>query len=98
MSNLVLVVVVTIDPEYVGRMKPAMLENAARSRQEENCYGFDVNVSQDDPNTFLFYEVYKDADALAAHRKTPHFLNYWKLLQELGDKVERTAQLYDKLN
>jgi quinol monooxygenase YgiN len=46
----------------------------------------------------MFYEVYKDAEALAAHRKTPHFLNYWNLMQELGDKVERSAQLYDKLS
>ena len=98
MSDLVLVVTVTIDPEYVDRLKPAMLENAARSREEEDCYGFDVNVSRDDPGAFLFYEVYKDADALAAHRNTPHFLNYWNLLQELGDKVVRTARLYDGLN
>ncbi len=98
MSNLVLIVTVKIDPGCVEQLKPAMLENAAQSRLEETCYGFDVNVSQDDPNTFLFYEVYKDADALAAHRKKSHFLNYWSLLQELGEKVERTAQLYHKLN
>ncbi len=98
MSDLVLVVSVTVDPDHVEQLKPAMLENAAKSRLEEDCYGFDVNVSEDDPGTFLFYEVYKDADALARHRQTPHFLNYWNLLQALGDKVERTAQLYGKLN
>ena len=98
MSNLVLVVTVTVDPDHVDRLKPAMLQNAAQSRLEKDCHGFDVNVSQDAPNTFLFYEVYKDADALARHRRTPHFLNYWSLLQELGDRVERTAQLYDRLN
>lgn len=98
MSDLVLVVSVTVDPDHVEQLKPAMLENATQSRLEEDCYGFDVSVSEDDPGTFLFYEVYKDADALARHRQTPHFLNYWNLLQALGDKVERTAQLYDKLN
>ena len=98
MSNLVLVVTVAIDPDCVEQLRPAMLENATQSRLEEDCYGFDVNVSQDDPNTFLFYEVYKDADALARHRRTPHFLNYWNLLQGLGDKVERNAQLYKMLN
>ena len=98
MSDLVLVVSVTVDTDYVEQLKPAMLENAAQSRLEGDCYGFDVNVSEDNPNTFLFYEVYKDADALARHRQTPHFLNYWNRLQALGNKVERTAQLYDKLN
>jgi (4S)-4-hydroxy-5-phosphonooxypentane-2,3-dione isomerase len=98
MSDLVLVVTVKVKPGYVDVLKPAMLENAAQSVKEETCYQFDVIVSRDDENTFIFYEVYKDERALAAHRKTPHFLSYWKLMQELGDKVERSAQLYDKLS
>ncbi len=98
MSNLVLVVTVTVQPGVAETLMPAMLENAAQSTQEETCYQFDVIVSQDDENTFMFYEVYKDEEALAAHRKTPHFLNYWNLMQELGDKVERSAQLYNKLS
>jgi len=79
-------------------LKPAMLENAAESVKEETCFQFDVSVSQDDGNTFIFYEVYKDEEALAEHRKTPHFLNYWNLMQELGDKVERTAKLHDRMS
>jgi len=98
MSNLVLVVTVKVKPEYVDTLKPAMLENAAQSSKEDTCYQFDVIVSQDDENCFMFYEVYKDEQALAEHRQTPHFLNYWNLMQELGDNVERTAQLHDKLS
>lgn len=98
MSNLVLIVKVKVHPDVIERLRPAMLDNAAQSVQEENCYQFDVNVSQDDESTFLFYEVYKDEEALAGHRQTPHFLNYWNMLEELGDKVERTPQLYDKIN
>ena len=98
MSNLVLVVTVKVQPEFVAKLKPAMLENAAQSVQEENCYQFDVIVSQDEENTFMFYEVYKDEQALADHRQTPHFLNYWNSMQELGDNVERNAQLFNKLN
>ena len=98
MSNLVLVVKVKVRPEYAAKLKPAMLENAAKSVQEEHCYQFDVIVSQDDENTFMFYEVYKDEEALASHRQTPHFLNYWELMQSLGNNVERTAQLFNKLS
>jgi len=98
MSNLVLVVTVKAQPECADRLKPAMLKNAAQSVQEENCYQFDVIVSQDDENTFMFYEVYKDEQALADHRQTPHFLAYWNLMQELGDKVERRAQQFEKLS
>ena len=97
MPNIVLVVTVKVNPEYAQRLKPAMLENAAKSAQEEQCFQFDVIASQDDENTFVFYEVYRDEQALADHRQTPHFKKYWNLLQELGDNVQRTAQLYNKL-
>ena len=98
MSDLVLVVTVKVDPEYVEQLKPAMLENAAHSAQEEGCRQFDVIVSQDDEHAFMFYEVYKDEQALASHRQTPHFQKYWDLMQALGDNVERTAQLFNKLS
>ena len=98
MSDLVLVVTVKVKPGYVDVLRPAMLENAAQSIKEQTCYQFDVIVSQDDDNTFMFYEVYKDEQALADHRQTPHFLAYWNLMQELGDKVERSAQLFNKLS
>ncbi len=98
MADLVLVVTVKAQPEVVERLKPAMLENAAQSAQEEGCLQFDVVASQDDENTFIFYEVYKDEDALASHRRTPHFQAYWNLMQELGEKVERAATLFDRLS
>ena len=98
MANLVLVVNVTVNPKHTEALKPAMLENAANSVKEDGCLQFDVIQSQDDENTFLFYEVYIDADALASHRETPHFLKYWNMMQELGDGVKRTAQLHDLIS
>ena len=98
MSEVVLVVTVKVHPEHTERLKPAMLENAAQSLKEAHCYQFDVIVSEDDENTFMFYEVYRDAQALADHRQTPHFLNYWQVMQALGDNVERTAQLFNRLS
>ena len=98
MADLVLVVTVKAHPDVVERLKPAMLENAGQSVQEDGCLQFDVIVSQDDEHTFIFYEVYKDEDALASHRQTPHFLAYWNLMEELGEQVERTAQLFDRLS
>ena len=98
MAEVVLVVTVKADPGVVGQLKPGMLENAAKSAQEEGCLQFDVIESQDDENSFVFYEVYRDEDALASHRQTPHFLAYMDLLQALGDKVQRSAQLFNRLS
>lgn len=94
MSRLVLIVNLTVKPQFLERLREPMLENAANSVKEPGCHQFDVSVAEDDPNSFVFYEVYSDADALAAHRQTPHFLNYWNLMQALGDGVERRARQY----
>jgi autoinducer 2-degrading protein len=98
MSNLVNLVKVRAHPDVVERLLPAMLLNAAESVKEETCYQFDVIRGHDDENEFIFYEVYKDEEALATHRQTPHFLAYFGLMQELGDQVERTPILYDLIN
>ena len=32
---------------------------------------FTMHVARDDPDVVMFHEVYRDADALAAHRESP---------------------------
>lgn len=94
MARLVNLVNVKIDPGVIERVKPIMMENARNAALEEDCDQFDVAVAEDDQNTFIFYEIYKDKEALAAHRETPHFLAYWDLINELGDKVQRSAKIF----
>ena len=36
--------------------------------------------------------------AMVAHRETPHFQAYWRLVGELGDNIQRSAQLYTLLD
>ena len=69
----VLSVSIHVKPEHVEEFIPAMLANAHGSRTEPGNLRYDVLRDEDDPNHFLLYEVYRDADALAAHRETPHF-------------------------
>ena len=94
MGKLVNLVHVTVAAGYLERIKPAMLANARHSVQEAGCHQFDVVVSNDDDHKFVFYEVYDDQAALDAHRQTDHFKTYWKILEELGDNLQRQVQLY----
>lgn len=50
----------------------ARMSEAVRA-DEPACLLYNANVSVDDPNLYLLYEVYEDEAALAAHRETPHF-------------------------
>jgi autoinducer 2-degrading protein len=69
----VLSVSIYVKPEHVEEFIPAMLANARGSRGEPGNLRYDVLRDEDDPNHFMLYEVYRDADALDAHRGTPHF-------------------------
>ena len=46
---------------------------AAASRQEPGCLSYIPHQVEDDPDTVLIYEQYRDTKALAAHRETEHF-------------------------
>ena len=46
---------------------------AAASRQEPGCVSYIPHQLEDDPDTVLIYEQYRDAKALAAHRESDHF-------------------------
>ena len=94
MSRLVNLVHVKVAEGYLDKIQDAMLANARNTVLEERCNQFDVVVSKEDDHRFVFYEVYEDEAALHAHRETAHFQAYWKLIGELGDNIQRSAQLY----
>jgi quinol monooxygenase YgiN len=46
---------------------------AAASRQEPGCVSYIAHYLEDDPDTVLIYEQYRDESAQAAHRASEHF-------------------------
>ena len=70
---LVVHVHVHVKPECVEAFKAATLVNARASLQEPGVARFDVVQQQDDPTRFVFVEVYRDANAAAAHKETKHY-------------------------
>ena len=46
---------------------------AAASRQEPGCVSYIPHQVEDDPDTVVIYEQYRDAAALTAHRASDHF-------------------------
>jgi quinol monooxygenase YgiN len=64
---------VHVKPEFVEAFKQATLENAGHSINEAGNTRFDVLQQADDPTRFILVEVYKTAEASAAHKETPHY-------------------------
>jgi quinol monooxygenase YgiN len=46
---------------------------AAASRLEPGCVSYIPHQVEDDPDTVVIYEQYRDAKALAEHRASDHF-------------------------
>lgn len=64
----------------------------APSRAEPGNLRYDIWRDRDDPDVFALDELYVDADAVAAHRATPHFQRY---LAAINDLAERSAIVLD---
>ena len=63
-----------VRPGHLEPFLAAITENAERSHSDEpGCLYFDVSQSTEDDHHFVFYELYRDDAALAAHRQAPHF-------------------------
>jgi quinol monooxygenase YgiN len=62
-----------VKPEYIADFREATIENARHSVQEPGIARFDVLQDSGDPCRFVLVEVYRDADAPAAHKQTAHY-------------------------
>jgi quinol monooxygenase YgiN len=62
-----------VKPEAVEAFKQATRENARHSVKEPGIARFDVMQQEDDPTRFVLVEVYRSADAPAAHKITGHY-------------------------
>ena len=79
MTRFAIVVTIKLHPGKAEEFKPHILANAqAAVRDEADCHLFHVLQSQDDPDTFMFYEVYTAAESLDEHREQPHFKKFYE--------------------
>jgi len=71
--------------ESIEAMKNALLEVIPKVREEAGTLVYTLHQDTGDPSVFLFYEKYRDADALVAHSTTPHFKALFKTIKPLLD-------------
>jgi autoinducer 2-degrading protein len=92
---------VHVKPERRDEFLKAIEEDSRGSREDEpGCMRFDVLQANDDPNHFFFYEVYRNEEALAAHRAAPHYQAWAKAVQagvlERPAEVTRTTSVFPR--
>ena len=69
------------------RVHPALVKRHAANSitKEPGCIAFEVSVDRDDPQRFIFYEIYLTEADFDAHTQTPWFKR----------QMERTAHMVD---
>ncbi len=89
----ILIVQAQVKPEFVGAFIAATRINAQESLKEPGVARFDFLQQKDDPARFVIYEVYRDAEAPAAHKQTAHY-NDWAAKAEPMLAAPRTRAFY----
>jgi quinol monooxygenase YgiN len=93
---LVVHVHVHVHEGSVEAFKVATSANARASVQEPGIARFDVIQQQDDPTRFVLVEVYRTADAPAAHKETSHYQAWRDAVADMM-ATPRTSVKYDNV-
>jgi quinol monooxygenase YgiN len=90
---LVVHVHVHVKPEGVEAFQQATIENARHSLAEPGIARFDVVQQADDPTHFILVEVYRTAEASAAHKATAHYAAWRDAVAPLMSEPRRSVRL-----
>lgn len=80
---LIVQVNIHVKPEFVGAFREATLENARASRREAGIARFDLIQDAEHSDRFALIEIYRTADAQAAHKETAHYAKWRDTVAEM---------------
>ena len=84
---------IQVKPGFAEAFLDASLVNAQATLSEPGSLRFDVLRSRDDPNHFMFYEVFMNVEAVEAHKLTPHY-QHWRDTVQPWMEVPRQGVKY----
>jgi quinol monooxygenase YgiN len=94
-SPIKIVAVLTARPGKADELRDLLDGMIAPSRAEPGNLRYDLWADPVQPGRFVLDELYENADAVAAHRASPHFQSY---LAAINDLAARSAFLLDPLS
>jgi len=97
MNRFALLVTVRVHPGAADEFRRRIQDAAATAvREEEHCLRFEVAQDEEDPLSFVLFEVYTDAAGLAHHHTTPHFQAFLKEAGHLmAERARRRLTLFE---
>jgi quinol monooxygenase YgiN len=94
MPDLIVVATITAHTGSELLVRSALDQVVPPSRAEAGCIRYDLHQDLGNPATFVMLEAWDDAEALALHEATPHFLELVKTIGAVADiQVAKLNQL-----
>lgn len=91
-----LTVILKSKPECKEMLKILLLDLVQNSTKETACVQYDLHQSVEDPEIFIFHEVWENEVGLKFHHEQPYIISFFEkvsiLLQE-APTVYRTEKL-----
>jgi autoinducer 2-degrading protein len=81
-----------VKPAQVAEFLAATQVNARASLGEPGVLRFDVIQDQADPAHVVLVEVYRDEEASAAHKQTPHYATWRDTVTEMMAQPRESAR------
>ncbi len=80
---IVTCVYIRLKPGAADRFISATVKNHRESVKEPGNLRFDLIRESEDPDRFMIYEAYESEEAAAAHKATPHYLEWREKVADL---------------
>jgi quinol monooxygenase YgiN len=81
-----LTVILKSKPESIEAMKTILLDLVQNSKKEAACVQYDLHQNNEEPNTFIFHEIWENQKGLDNHNQQSYIQSFFEnskpLLQE----------------
>ncbi|WP_134087739.1 putative quinol monooxygenase [Olivibacter sp. XZL3] len=72
-------------------IKGVLKDLVVQSKKEPACLQYDLHQSVEDPNVFIFHEVWKDEEGFALHNEQPYIKTF---RQTASEKLQEIPIIY----
>ena len=76
MEAITVTAILRAKPGKAQDLREELIKVVEPSRREPGCLEYILNESLEDPNTFIFYERWENAEAAQAHLDCEHYKEY----------------------
>lgn len=82
---ITLVATITAKPEHAEALKSELLKLAKASQAEQGAMQYNIHQDNDNPNSFITYEVWENQELMEQHGQSEHFQNFVKVTKDMVD-------------